>query len=221
MTPMQDIFTRNKFLVKGFKIAFANTFVVKAFGERMYLLPQFHYLRWSGNVSVSFKARHRRREDSLYIEEDLSCLNIYEVFDRSTQEKVGVVRYHFGTWEILDSNDNYFKIEPAEDIISEILLLRRVPQVVTDAAGNVYARIKKISPFFLPLFYKYVIDFTGDHEKRLDRRLAVAALILFIFAHERVASLEKIKYYLAARCGVKPLNKPFVVKKKTVFPVTR
>jgi len=210
---MQGIFTKSKLLVKGFKIAIVNHFRIFPLGEHSYIRAEHDYARWSYNVKTLYKVKGFKALPSLYIHENTDMLHIYEVTDRSQGEPVGVIRYHFGTWEMLDSHDNYFKIDPADDIIKEILLLRRVPQVITDSQGRVCGQIKKISPFFMPFFYSYVIDFSGEGFAPVDKRLALAGFILFIFAHERVASLEKIKYYIATRFGFKPHNKIFAIKK--------
>jgi len=218
---MQAIFSRTQFIAKGFKFAIINSLKIIAAGERLSLRPEHDYVTWSYNVRVSYKEPGARRQKSLYMAADRDLLNIYEVSDRSCGESLGVVRYHFGVWEILDNDNNYFTIAPSEDILNELLFLKRIPHLIADAHGDVIGVIKKISPFFLPAFYKYRIDIPWADSARVDRRLVMAALILFIFAHERVGSLEKIKYYIASRLGFKPVNKPFILKKKTVFGKAR
>lgn len=208
---------RTKFIAKGFKLAIIHSLKVVALGERLSLRPEYDYINWSYNVGVSYKEPGKPRQKSLYMAENRDLLNIYEVRDRSCGESLGVVRYHFGIWEILDNDNNYFTIVPSEDILNELIFLKRIPHLIADSQGNVIGTIKKISPFFLPVFYKYRIDFSKDQAVSVDRRLVMAALILFVFAHERVGSLEKIKYYIVSRLGFKPKNKPFILKKKTIF----
>ena len=213
---------RTQFIAKGFKLAIVNSLKIVSAGERLSLRPEHDYITWSYNVRVSYKEPGKPRQKSLYMAADRDLLNIYEVSDRSSGESLGVVRYHFGVWEILDNDNNYFTIAPSEDILNELLFLKHIPHLITDSKGNaVIGVIKKISPFFLPVFYKYRIDFPCADTPQADRRLIMAALILFIFAHERVGSLEKIKYYIASRLGFKPVNKPFILKKKTVFGKAR
>lgn len=214
---MQQIFSRVKFIAKGFKLTIVNTLKIIVFKERLSLRPEHDYIKWSYNVKVSYKEPGKRRQKSLYMAEDLDLLNIYEVMDRSEGVKLGVVRYHFGVWEILDNSNKYFTISPREEITGEIFFLKRIPHAIKDLNGNIIGEVKKISPFFLPLFYKYIIDFSCDKEASADRRLIMGALILFIFAHERVGSLEKIKYYIASKLGLKPKNNPFILKKKVIF----
>jgi len=214
---MQAIFSRTKFIAKGFKFAIINALKIVASGERLSLRPEYDYMNWSYNVRVSYKEPGKPRQKSLYMAVDRELLNIYEVRDRSCGESLGVVRYHFGTWEILDNDNNYFTIAPSEDILNELLFLKRIPHIIADSQGNAIGMIKKISPFFLPVFYKYRIDFSGTDSKQVDRRLVMGGLILFILAHERVGSLEKIKYYFMSRLGFTPKNKPFILKKKMFF----
>lgn len=214
---MQAIFLRTKFVAKGLKFAIVNSLKIIPVMERLALFPEHDYFKWSYNVKTSYKEPGSRRQKSLYMAENRDLLNIYDIIDRSCGENLGVVRYHFGVWEILDNNNNYFQIAPSEDILNEILFLKRIPHIITDSDGSVIGEIKKISPFFLPIFYKYFIDFSRGESARLDRRLAIAALILFIFAHERVGSLEKLKYYIVSRLGFRPKDKPFILKKKTIF----
>jgi len=215
---MQAIFSRTRFIAKGFKFAIINSLKIIAAGERLSLRPEYDYINWSYNVKISYKAPHARREPSLYLAADRDLLNIYEVTDRSCGEKLGVVRYHFGIWEILDNDNNYFTIAPSEDILNELLFLKRIPHLIADKNGNVIGTIKKISPFFLPVFYKYLIDFSRWRNAAVDRRLIIAALTLFVFAHERVGSLEKLKYYIFSRLGLKPKDKPFILKKNITTP---
>jgi hypothetical protein len=214
---MQEIFLRPKFVVKGFKFVLVHALEVKPLQEHLVLSPEHDYVKWSYNVKVSYKAPHQKRQKSIYMAENRDLLNIYEVTDLSCGENLGVVRYHFGIWEILDNNNNYFSLSPAENIVNEIFFLKRIPHVLRDSHGNVAGEVKKISPFAMPLFYKYLIDFSSDNIGQLDRRLAMAALILFVFAHERVGWWRKLSYYIASKLGLKPKDKPFILKKKTIF----
>ncbi|MCP4651900.1 MAG: hypothetical protein GY858_00730 [Candidatus Omnitrophica bacterium] len=195
-----DIFDKNKFILKGFRIGIVNSLKIVSGGLRDALYPTYDYFRWSSNIKIFSKVPGKKKKAIIYIEENRDLLNVYDVVDIESQERIGVIRYHFGSWEILDDDDNYFKIAPTENIIKEMFFLKHILyDIIVDKTNKPMGAIKKISPFFAPVFYKYQVDFSLDEENILDKRLALATLTLFVYAHERFVSTERTKYFLRSK----------------------
>lgn len=109
----------------------------------------------------------------------------FDVVDSSTGQKVGALRRKGlasilrDEWEILDVNDNVIA-SLVEDSMG-LALLRRflsnlVPQNYDILIGG--ERVADLKQNFNPFTYELNLDFSMDINRRLDRRLGVAAGIL-------------------------------------------
>lgn len=110
----------------------------------------------------------------------------YDVFDPTTQEKVGVLKrkglkstFLSDEWIIMDAYENEVGYVKEENLI--LALLRRhvinlIPQNFVGSMGGV--PVLKFAQHFNPFVLKMDLDFSEDIGNRLDRRLGIAAAIL-------------------------------------------
>jgi hypothetical protein len=109
----------------------------------------------------------------------------YDVVDSVTGQKVGALRRRGWAsmlrdeWEVLDTNDNVIG-KLFEDNMGMALLRRflsnLIPQNYDIAFGS--ERVADLKQNFNPFTYELNIDFSMDVNRRLDRRLGLAAGIL-------------------------------------------
>lgn len=110
----------------------------------------------------------------------------YDVFDSTTNEKVGVLRRRGwrslarDEWEILDARDNLIG-KMQEDsaqraILRRLLLGALLPQRYDVTIQNVLKA--EFDQKFNLFRYELMLDFSKDPERVFDRRLGIAAAIL-------------------------------------------
>jgi uncharacterized protein YxjI len=112
----------------------------------------------------------------------------YDVVDAPTQEKVGVLKrkglksaFIRDEWTIMDANETPVGLIHEDSTL--MALIRRhitnlVPQSFEVLLGNEQiGRVKQNFNFFAP---KMHCDFSNDLSRRLDRRLALSAVILLM-----------------------------------------
>jgi len=191
---MLDTLNKNDlFVVAGLKVGIITLdFSDQESSSRF--IPRYDYIRWSENIKIYLAKKDTKTRMTLYVQEQMNFLNLYDVIDCQTGENLGTIRYHFGQWEILDKNDNYF-IMAKDSIIKEIFSLKFYPYFITDSSDRIYAKILKTSSLFCPWYYRYDVDFSLDKGRSLNRRLALALIIMFVLNTERKLTLEKIKTY--------------------------
>ena len=110
----------------------------------------------------------------------------YDVFDPTTQEKVGVLKrkglastFISDEWVIMDASENeigYIK----EDSLIMALLRRHVTNLIPQKFQGTISGIPvfKFCQHFDPFVLKMDLDFSEDVSNQLDRRLGIAAAIL-------------------------------------------
>lgn len=164
----------------------------------------FHIYDADGNVVLyCHQKRFKLREDlRIYESEEqqtellkittksvFDISGTYDVVDSVSDERVGSLRrsgisstFMRDHWTILDGDGNEIG-EIAEDSMLKALVRRFIdaasllmPQAYhVNIGGQQVAELKQT---FNPFIYKLNVDFTGDDEVRLDRRLGLAAAIL-------------------------------------------
>jgi len=109
----------------------------------------------------------------------------YDVFDSQTQEKIGALRRKGFTslvrdeWQILDLSDNVVgKVQEDGLFWLRRLLTNLVPQGFSIDLGG--TRVGAIKQAFNPFVFKATMDLSLDKERKLDRRIALAAGILLM-----------------------------------------
>ena len=109
----------------------------------------------------------------------------YDVYDPNTGEKIGALkRRGFKSmlrdeWIIMDAADS--DIGKIEEDSAALAVVRRfltnlVPQTFNGEVGG--SQAFRFKQHFNPFIQKITLDFTPDVEKKLDRRIGIAAAIL-------------------------------------------
>ena len=164
---------------------------------------KFHVFDQNGEVVLfsKMKAFKLKEDIRLYTGEDMqqellriSARNVidfgatYDVFDSASGEKVGALRRKGlksmlkDEWLILDANDE--EIGAVKEESTWKAVLRRLngwcailmPQKYNVELGGEH--LVTFGQNFNPFVYKLDVDFSGDPQFRLDRRLGMAAAIL-------------------------------------------
>jgi hypothetical protein len=109
----------------------------------------------------------------------------YDVFDATTDQKVGVLRRKGWSslvrdeWEILDAADTVIgRIREDGMFWIRRLLTNLIPQHFTFEVGGV--TVGELQQHFNPFVFKADLDLSADRARRLDRRLAYAAGLLLM-----------------------------------------
>ena len=118
----------------------------------------------------------------------LDISSAYDVYDSASQQKVGVLKrlglksaFLRDEWTIMDTND-----APVGSIKEDSMLLAIIRRHVTnlvpqsydlDLGGTIVGKARQNFNFFAP---KMRCDFSADPGRKLDRRLALAAVILLM-----------------------------------------
>jgi len=112
----------------------------------------------------------------------------YDVVDSATGEKVGALRRKGWTslardkWEVMDSSDNVIAIIEEDSMALALIrrfLLAILPQKynISSVSGQELGMIKQR---FNPFIHNFDVDFSSDPGQMIDRRLAVAGLVLLL-----------------------------------------
>lgn len=109
----------------------------------------------------------------------------YDITDKSSGQKVGALRRKgFSSilrdaWEILDPNDNVIGKISEDSMLMALLrrfLSNLIPQAFVIEAGE--SQVGALKQTFNPFVPQFVVDFSMDTGRRLDRRLGIGAVIL-------------------------------------------
>ena len=160
----------------------------------------FHIYDEAGNVAFYSKMKAFKLKEDLriYSGEDMqeelltiqarSILDFgatYDVTDATTGERVGALRRKAlssilrDTWLVLDVNEQ--EVGKVEEDSMLLALVRRfltnlIPQTFSGTMGDV--RVFTFRQHFNPFIQKIDLDFSVDTQRRLDRRLGIAAAVL-------------------------------------------
>lgn len=130
-----------------------------------------------GHELVSIKAR-----------KVLDFSSAYDVVDSATQQKIGVLKrkgiksaFLRDEWTIMDANEAPIGLIKEDSVLLAIIrrnLTNLVPQTYDfEIGGQRIGQAKQNFNFFAP---KMKCDFSADGSKKLDRRLALSAVILLM-----------------------------------------
>ncbi|RKH05330.1 hypothetical protein D7V97_24210 [Corallococcus sp. CA053C] len=160
----------------------------------------FHIYDEAGNVAFYSKMKAFKLKEDLriYSGEDMqeelltiqarSILDFgatYDVTDATTGERVGALRRKAlssilrDTWLVLDVNEQEVgKIEEDSMLLALVrrFLTNLIPQTFSGTMADV--RVFTFRQHFNPFIQKIDLDFSVDTQRRLDRRLGIAAAVL-------------------------------------------
>jgi uncharacterized protein YxjI len=171
------------------------------------ITPKFHFYDLQGNKIAFLKQKlFKLKEDIRLYSDDTATRELlfikarhlfdlattYDVTDSTTQQRVGALRRKAlksmvrDEWEILDANDAVIGFI-REDSMA-LALLRRfglnfIPQEYEFDVGGARAGMARQS--WNPFVRKMHVDLTADQMRRLDRRLAAAAIVLLLAVEGR------------------------------------
>jgi hypothetical protein len=191
---LKKIVDQDNFSVSGVKFGVISLKINDS-SKSFSIVPKYDYANWSENIKIYFKKNGAKPELMLYIQERLNPLSFYDVIDKKNDETAGLLRYHFGQWEILDKDDKYFMIT-RDSLLKEIFSLKYYPYYIVDQHEKILVKIIKTSSAFRPWVYSYSLDFSLDKKNALDKRLALAVVIMFVLNNERKLTFEKLKLYV-------------------------
>jgi hypothetical protein len=186
---IEEILDQSKFIVRKDVFAIGGAFRVLTTDNKLLLYSRQKIFKLKEDIRVYNDLE--RNDEVLYLSarQILDFSGAFDVIESKTKEKIGSLRRKGirsmvrDKWEILDKNDNLFAyIE--EDSIGMALLRRfltnLIPQKYTISEINTNNTLGKINQAFNPLIHWFTVDFSPDYEKRLDRRLGIAAVILLL-----------------------------------------
>ena len=179
---------RDKFVAKRDVFAIGGAFRIMDEQGNLLLYSRQKLFKLKEDIRV-YEDKEMTRE-SLHIQArsiiDFSAA--YDIFDSRTREKVGALRrkgfksLFRDCWEILDRSDQF--VASIKEDTSFLAFIRRwflkiIPQTycIESKSG---VMIGKISQRFNIFIHKFDIDFSQDHQRALDRRLGIAAVILLL-----------------------------------------
>ncbi|MFZ5988978.1 MAG: hypothetical protein ACOYWZ_17890 [Bacillota bacterium] len=160
----------------------------------------FHFYDPNGQVVfyASMKAFKLKEDIRLYSGEDMQeelllikARNVidfsatYDVFDSTTNEKVGALRRKGlksmlkDEWIILDAEDNQIGVIKEDNVV--LALVRRILTNLVPQRYDCEVNGSKVCTYkqnFNPLVVKVNIDFSPDTANQYDRRLGIAAGLL-------------------------------------------
>ena len=160
----------------------------------------FHIYDEAGNVAFYSKMKAFKLKEDLRIysgedmQEELLSIKArgildfgatYDVTDPATGERVGALRRKAlrsllrDQWLILDANDQEVGTIEEDSMVMALvrrLLTNLIPQTFSGAVGG--SPVLTFTQRFNPFIQKIDLDFSMDSERRLDRRLGIAAAVL-------------------------------------------
>lgn len=176
------------------------------------LVPQFRFLDSNGNILAFLRKKvfTWRDEIRVYTDETQTMELLYikarkiidwgtafDVIDSINQHKVGALKRRAWKsllrkeWTILDANDQEIgKFQEDSLFLATVrrYLTNIIPQSYSfEIGGQPVGTVKQNWNFFAP---KMEVDFSLDPGKKLDRRLAAAAVVLLMAVERRQSSYD-------------------------------
>lgn len=182
---MNTSFLSNQYVLKRQVFALAGKFRVYDTSGKLVLFSEQKMFKLREDIRVFSDESKAQEVLMIKARQIIDFSAAYDVVDSTTGQKVGALRRKGlasmlrDEWEILDVNDSVIG-SLFEDSMG-LALLRRflsnlVPQNYDITMGT--DRVADLKQNFNPFTYELNLDFSMDINKRLDRRLGIAAGIL-------------------------------------------
>jgi len=182
---MNTSFLSNQYVLKRQVFALAGKFRVYDSSGKLILFSEQKMFKLREDIRVFSDESKAQEVLMIKARQIIDFSAAYDVVDSTTGQKVGALRRKGlasmlrDEWEILDVNDSVIG-SLFEDSMG-LALLRRflsnlVPQNYDITMGA--DRVADLKQNFNPFTYELNLDFSMDINKRLDRRLGIAAGIL-------------------------------------------
>jgi uncharacterized protein YxjI len=182
---MNLAFQYNQYLLKRQVFALTGKFRIYEPGGNLVLFSEQKMFKLREDIRVFSDESKMQEILMIKARQIIDFSAAYDVVDSASAQKVGVLRRKGlasilrDEWEILDAGDNLIG-SLFEDSMG-LALIRRilsnlVPQNYDITIGT--ERVADLKQNFNPFTYQLNMDFSMDINKRLDRRLGIAAGIL-------------------------------------------
>jgi hypothetical protein len=186
---IEEITGQSKFIIRRDVFAIGGAFRVLNTENKLLLYSRQKIFKLKEDIRVYNDLEMHDEVLFLNARQILDFSGAFDVIDSKTNEKIGALRRKGirsmirDKWEVLDENDNLFAY--IEEDSMGMALLRRfltnlIPQKFTISDINTNNTLVKINQAFNPFIHWFTVDFSTDNEKKLDRRLGIAAVILLL-----------------------------------------
>jgi len=182
---MNPIFQFNQYLLKRQVFAFAGKFRFYEPGGKLVLFSEQKMFKLREDIRVFSDESKSQEVLMIKARQIIDFSAAFDVVDSVLGQKVGALRRKGlasmlrDEWEILDVNDavigSLFEDSMGLALVRR-LLTNLVPQNYDITMGT--DRVADLKQNFNPFSYQLNLDFSMDVNKRLDRRLGIAAGIL-------------------------------------------
>jgi hypothetical protein len=186
---LEEVTNQSKFIIRKDVFAIGGAFRVLSPENKLLLYSRQKIFKLKEDIRVYNDLE--RHDEVLHLDarQILDFSGAFDVIDSKTREKIGCLRRKGirsmirDKWEILDRNDNLFAY--IEEDSMGMALLRRfltnlIPQKFTISEKDTNNTLAQINQAFNPFIHWFTVDFSHDAERRLDRRLGIAAIILLL-----------------------------------------
>ena len=185
----EEITGQSKFIIRRDIFAIGGAFRVLSLENKLLLYSRQKIFKLKEDIRVYNDLEMHDEVLHLNAKQILDFSGAFDVIDSKTREKIGTLRRKGirsvirDKWEILDENGNLFAY--IEEDSMGMALLRRfltnlIPQKFTISEINTNRKLAQINQAFNPFLHWFKVDFSPDFEKRLNRRLGIAAVILLL-----------------------------------------
>ena len=183
---MHSAFQYDLFLLKRQVLALTGTIRLYNPSEQMVLYSRQKMFRLREDIRVY--SDEDQTQELLYIQarQIIDFSAAYDIYDSYNQEKVGVLRRKGwrsmlrDEWEVLDAGDQLigrlFEDDPGLAMLRRLLLGSLLPQNYDLWLGDY--RAADLKQRFNLFRYEMDLDFRMDTQRKLDRRLGIAAGVL-------------------------------------------
>ncbi len=183
---MHSAFQYDLFLLKRQVLALTGTIRLYNPSEQMVLYSRQKMFRLREDIRVY--SDEDQTQELLYIQarQIIDFSAAYDIYDSYNQEKVGVLRRKGwrsmlrDEWEVLDAGDQLigrlFEDDPGLAMLRRFLLGSLLPQNYDLWLGDY--RAADLKQRFNLFRYEMDLDFRMDTQRKLDRRLGIAAGVL-------------------------------------------
>jgi hypothetical protein len=186
---IEEITGQSKFIIRKDIFAIGGAFRVLTPENKLLLYSRQKIFKLKEDIRVYNDLERHDEVLFLNARQILDFSGAFDVIDSKTNEKIGALRRKGirsmlrDKWEILDKHDNLFAY--IEEDSMGMALLRRfltnlIPQKFTISEINANNKLAQINQAFNPFLHWFTVDFSPDLERRLDRRLGIAAVILLL-----------------------------------------
>ena len=179
---------RDKYIVKRDVFTIGGAFRIMDTQNNLLLYSRQKLFKLKEDIRVYEDLEMNRESLHIQARNIIDFSAAYDVFDSHIKEKVGTLRrkgfrsMFRDYWEILDRNDQF--IASIKEDTPLLAFIRRWFLKIIPQSYNIESKtgmiLGKISQRFNLFIHKFDVDFSLDHQRLLDRRLGIAAVILLL-----------------------------------------